>query len=259
MTRSSSLKGLLLLIIATTIIWSCQEQIVEGQHAGDCEDGADNDMDGLFDCSDDGCTGSPVCENSGLGDDDDSQGDDDDTSQGDDDTSQGDDDTFPQGDDDDSQGGGGQGGGGQGGGQGGSGEGQSQNCQASSCPECTNGLDDDNDGMIDCADDSCAEFCGGGGQGGGGGEGLPPCCKDQSCPNMSDCGDPPGDDDDSHGGGGQGGGGHGGGGQGGTGEGQGQSCTASACPECTNGIDDDNDGMIDCDDDSCSEFCGAPN
>lgn len=34
----------------------------EGQTAGDCSDGADNDGDGLFDCDDDGCAGSPDCE-----------------------------------------------------------------------------------------------------------------------------------------------------------------------------------------------------
>ena len=74
MTSSHSVKALLFVLAAMTIIWSCQEGIVEGQNAGDCEDGADNDMDGLFDCSDDGCMGSPVCENSGIGDDDDTQG-----------------------------------------------------------------------------------------------------------------------------------------------------------------------------------------
>ena len=34
---------------------------VEGSMAGDCSDEADNDLDGLFDCDDDGCTGSPAC------------------------------------------------------------------------------------------------------------------------------------------------------------------------------------------------------
>jgi hypothetical protein len=37
---------------------------VEGQSAGDCRDGADNDADGSFDCDDDGCTASPDCEES---------------------------------------------------------------------------------------------------------------------------------------------------------------------------------------------------
>jgi hypothetical protein len=34
---------------------------VEGTEAGDCEDNADNDADGLFDCDDPGCAGSSVC------------------------------------------------------------------------------------------------------------------------------------------------------------------------------------------------------
>ena len=36
----------------------------EGRSAGDCSDEADNDGDGLFDCSDDGCTTSPACDES---------------------------------------------------------------------------------------------------------------------------------------------------------------------------------------------------
>jgi hypothetical protein len=45
----------------------------EGDDSGECGDGADNDQDGLFDCNDPDCTGSPDCasgddvsENSGL-------------------------------------------------------------------------------------------------------------------------------------------------------------------------------------------------
>jgi hypothetical protein len=34
---------------------------VEGTEAGDCEDNADNDADGLLDCDDPGCAGSSVC------------------------------------------------------------------------------------------------------------------------------------------------------------------------------------------------------
>ena len=33
----------------------------EGDEAGECTDGADNDQDGLFDCDDEGCQGSPDC------------------------------------------------------------------------------------------------------------------------------------------------------------------------------------------------------
>ena len=65
----------------------------EGDEAGECEDGADNDQDGDFDCGDTDCENAPSC--SGAGDDDDS-------TLGDDDTTPGDDDTTPVGDDDDS-------------------------------------------------------------------------------------------------------------------------------------------------------------
>ncbi len=34
----------------------------EGDDAGECSDGADNDLDGLFDCDDDECAGSPDCD-----------------------------------------------------------------------------------------------------------------------------------------------------------------------------------------------------
>ena len=34
----------------------------EGTEPGDCEDGADNDADGLFDCDDPGCAASPLCD-----------------------------------------------------------------------------------------------------------------------------------------------------------------------------------------------------
>ena len=35
--------------------------LYEGDEPGECSDGADNDKDGLFDCDDDQCAGSPVC------------------------------------------------------------------------------------------------------------------------------------------------------------------------------------------------------
>ena len=34
----------------------------EGTEPGDCEDGADNDADGFFDCDDSGCAASPLCD-----------------------------------------------------------------------------------------------------------------------------------------------------------------------------------------------------
>jgi hypothetical protein len=39
----------------------------EGDDAGECEDGADNDVDGLFDCDDADCAGSPVCDTADSG------------------------------------------------------------------------------------------------------------------------------------------------------------------------------------------------
>ena len=37
------------------------EKREEGTEIGDCNDAADNDGDGNFDCDDDGCSGSPLC------------------------------------------------------------------------------------------------------------------------------------------------------------------------------------------------------
>ena len=68
--------------------------LYEGDEPGECTDGADNDQDGLFDCNDPGCEGSPDC----AGDDDD----DDTTAPDDDDTTAPDDDDTTVLDDDDS-------------------------------------------------------------------------------------------------------------------------------------------------------------
>ena len=38
-----------------------KEEDYEGDEAGECSDEADNDKDGLFDCDDDTCAGSPAC------------------------------------------------------------------------------------------------------------------------------------------------------------------------------------------------------
>ncbi|MEY3212917.1 MAG: hypothetical protein RIT28_3398 [Pseudomonadota bacterium] len=35
---------------------------IEGDEAGECNDGIDNDQNGLFDCDEDACVGSPLCE-----------------------------------------------------------------------------------------------------------------------------------------------------------------------------------------------------
>ena len=40
---------------------SKETKLYEGDEAGECSDGADNDKDGLFDCDDDTCAGSPDC------------------------------------------------------------------------------------------------------------------------------------------------------------------------------------------------------
>lgn len=38
---------------------------IEGDEAGECRDGADDDKDGAFDCDDEDCAGSPDCEETG--------------------------------------------------------------------------------------------------------------------------------------------------------------------------------------------------
>ncbi len=41
-------------------------------------------------------------------------------------------------------------------------------------------------------------------------------------------------------------------------EGQSFDCRQDACPECEDDIDNDSDGLIDCKDPSCSQFCDSP-
>ncbi len=60
-------KRLLLSTAAVTLILSLGclgigNKDVEGDEAGECSDGADNDQNGLFDCDDEGCAGSPDCQ-----------------------------------------------------------------------------------------------------------------------------------------------------------------------------------------------------
>ena len=54
-------KIVLILLPLTISLLSCAEkdERLEGQEPGDCSDLADNDMDGYFDCEDDGCVNSP--------------------------------------------------------------------------------------------------------------------------------------------------------------------------------------------------------
>ena len=84
-----------LLFAGLTVLAGCptsDDTDIEGNEAGECDDGVDNDQDGVTDCDDDGCLFAAVC----GGGDDDTGGDD----TGDDDDSTGDD----TGDDDDSTG-----------------------------------------------------------------------------------------------------------------------------------------------------------
>ena len=41
--------------------WDGTSAPIEGDEAGECSDEADNDGDGLFDCNDPDCFGSPAC------------------------------------------------------------------------------------------------------------------------------------------------------------------------------------------------------
>jgi hypothetical protein len=97
------------------------EMAAEGQFPGECTDGADNDGDGDFDCSDSDCQGSPDCiENHSDG--------------GCADGTDSDADGLVDCDDPDC----------------------SEEAECTEGPEvCNDGLDNDNDGLIDCADSDC--------------------------------------------------------------------------------------------------------
>ncbi len=56
----NTMKSIFAMFLVLTLS-ACSSRI-EGTEAGDCTDGADNDRDGLFDCKDDSCAGSPDCE-----------------------------------------------------------------------------------------------------------------------------------------------------------------------------------------------------
>ena len=124
---------------------------------------------------------------------------------------------------------------------------------------CNDGVDNDQDGHLDCEDYSCSRnpdvtICGGGGGGGGGGgapEDTDAVCNDQidnDGDNFVDCDDYDCSKSDTvtvcggGGGGGSGGGGGGGGGMGGE----------DTDATCQDGIDNDDDGHLDCDDFDCS-------
>ena len=94
--RLITLITLALLLVGCPVRRDDDDEEYEGDDAGECSDGADNDRDGLYDCEDDDCAGAPDCAG---GDDDDATGDDDDATGDDDDSTAGDDDDT--GDDDD--------------------------------------------------------------------------------------------------------------------------------------------------------------
>jgi len=56
--------------IISAILVGCEAERVEGYSPGECSDSIDNDSDGLIDCDDSSCSGSPDCQD--PGDDDDS-------------------------------------------------------------------------------------------------------------------------------------------------------------------------------------------
>ena len=71
-----SIKFSMLFLLAALLVTGCPaaDEEVEGDEAGECSDGADNDQDGAADCADSGCAADLAC----AGDDDDATGDDDD-------------------------------------------------------------------------------------------------------------------------------------------------------------------------------------
>ena len=83
--------SLLPLVLLLTLLACPACEDIEGNEPGECEDGADNDSDGYFDCGDSDCFGAPAC--TGEGDDDDATADDDDATADDDDATADDDDT----------------------------------------------------------------------------------------------------------------------------------------------------------------------
>ena len=86
---------LLALLFSSLACPACED--IEGNDPGECDDGADNDSDGYFDCGDSDCFGAPVCTDGG--DDDDATSDDDDATADDDDVVDDDDDATSDDDD----------------------------------------------------------------------------------------------------------------------------------------------------------------
>ena len=55
-----SLEDEMSILFGLLLFSGCSKEY-EGDEPGECEDGADNNQDGLFDCDDKGCEGAPVC------------------------------------------------------------------------------------------------------------------------------------------------------------------------------------------------------
>jgi len=233
--RKKSVLLVVVLGVITFITVSCSQPLTEGQNPGECENGADDDEDGLFDCADPDCVPAPACagddDDTAVTDDDDTFNDDDDTAHGDDDTDHGDDDSAGPGDDDDSSGPG------PGDDDDTANPGENQNVG-----DCSDGIDNDGDELVDCADPDCGndspECLGDDDDSASGGD------DDDSTPGGENCSNQIDDDNDSF-----------------------VDCDDPDCdstpacqgplPEvCNNNIDDDQDSYIDCLDDDC---IGNPN
>jgi hypothetical protein len=93
-------------LCAALMAWSVVSCVEETEPETECDDGEDNDLDGLYDCDDPDCGGVGDCpgDDDDAGDDDvaddDDAADDDDDAADDDDDSGGDDDDSAAGDDD---------------------------------------------------------------------------------------------------------------------------------------------------------------
>ena len=234
--RNLSILMVVLLGILALITISCSQPLIEGQNPGECENGADDDEDGLFDCADPDCVPAPACagddDDTAVTDDDDTFNDDDDTAHGDDDTDHGDDDSAGPGDDDDSAG------------TGPGDDDDTANPGENQNPgDCSDGIDNDGDGneatgeLVDCADPDCGnsspECLGDDDSAGGDDDDSATGPTEQVCDdtldddndNLFDCDDPDCASDPY--------------------------CQGPLAEVCNNGIDDDQDNYTDCLDDDC--------
>ena len=85
--KPEKLRSVRCLVLLLGLLVACDDDVpVEGDTAGECDDGVDNDLDGDIDCADDGCAAATACV---AADDDDSGSDDDDSGSDDDDATPG--------------------------------------------------------------------------------------------------------------------------------------------------------------------------